>query len=209
MQAASEFRQGFLIGLAVSIPVGPIALLVMRRSISDGKLAGFVSGLGAATADLLCGTASVLGLSAITLMAESHGPVLQLIGGVMMLVLGVHTVRSTPPLNSPRPIHAPNLLLAYASTCALTLANPMTLAGMALVAAAAGVGKGPPDVWSTVWIASGIFARSAAWWLVLSSSAGWLGRKLGNRTLRVINLGAGVLIAAFGVFQLVRAAMGK
>jgi threonine/homoserine/homoserine lactone efflux protein len=209
MQAVSEFRQGILIGFAVSIPVGPIALLIMRRSISDGKLAGFVSGLGAATADLLCGTASVLGLSAITLMVQSHGSILQLIGGLMMLVLGVQTIRSTPPLNSPRPIHAPNLFLAYGSTCALTLANPMTLAGMAFVAAAAGVGSAPTDLGSTAWIACGIFFGSAAWWLVLSSSAGWLGRKLGNGTLRVINLGAGVLIAAFGVFQLVKAGMGK
>ena len=43
--------RGLIIGLAIAAPVGPIGLLCIRRTLSHGRAAGFVSGLGAAAAD--------------------------------------------------------------------------------------------------------------------------------------------------------------
>jgi len=47
------FFKGLLIGASVSAPVGPIGLLCINRSLTEGRVRGFVSGLGAATADML------------------------------------------------------------------------------------------------------------------------------------------------------------
>ncbi|PTY05877.1 lysine transporter LysE [Opitutaceae bacterium EW11] len=202
----SQFQRGIAIGLAVSVPVGPIALLVMRRSVRDGRLAGFISGLGAATADLLCGTVAAFGLAALTMLVQHHTPLLQIIGGLVLIAMGVHVVRSSPPLDSKQPIHERRLIRAYFTTCALTLANPMTFVGMMFVSAAAGVGSGELSTLATIVLGTGIFLGSAVWWLTLSFSSGWLGRKLGAKTLHVVNLIAGAVIVVFGVYQLVDAA---
>lgn len=202
----SEIQRGVAIGLAVSVPVGPIGLLVMRRSVRDGKLAGFVSGLGAATADLFCGLVAALGLAAITLLVQNHTTLLRVVSGLVLLAMGIHVVRTSPPLDSRQPIHERRLVRAYFSTCALTLANPMTFVGMMFVSAAAGVGSGGMTAMATIVLGLGIFLGSALWWLTLSFSSGWLGRKLGSKTLHVLNLIAGSIIVAFGVYQLADAA---
>lgn len=197
-----ELIRGLMVGLAVSIPVGPIALLIMRRALIDGRRAGIFSGLGAATADLVCGTVIAVGLTAITKAVELHPDLMRFIGGVLMLGMGLHTLFSKISGEAKRPVHERNLAIAYFSTAALTLANPMTFMGLTFVGAAAGIGGRELSPIMTGILVAGISLGSAAWWLLLSCSAAWLGRKLGNRTLEVINISAGALIIAFGLFQL-------
>ena len=197
-----ELIRGFIVGLTVSIPVGPIALLIMRRALLDGRLAGILSGLGAATADLICGIAIAVGLTAITKTVELHPDLMRLIGGVLMLGMGLHTIFSKSSGETKRPVHERNLAIAYFSTAVLTLANPLTFMGMTFVGAAAGVGGGELSPALTGFLVAGISLGSATWWMLLSCSAAWLGRKLGTRTLDVINVWAGSLIVAFGLFQL-------
>lgn len=194
---------GIIIGFFVAAPVGPIALLIMRRSLNEGRLSGFVSGLGAATADLLCGLIAALGVTALTTLINSHHTALQLVGGIFMIWLGVHAFRAKDPATATqRPLHERSLLLAYVFTFLLTLSNPLTLLGMMGVIAATGVGGPAYSAADTVALGGGIFLGSATWWLLLCNLAGWLGRKLGHHLLHVINMIAGALIIGFGVWQL-------
>ena len=194
---------GIVIGFSVAAPVGPIALLIFRRTLNEGRLSGIVSGLGAATADLICGLIAALGLTAITALINSHHTVLQLGGGLFLIVLGLHTFRAKDPTAAIRPIHEQNLFLAYIFTLLLTLSNPLTLLGLVGVVAAAGVGGPDYTHFETIILGCGIFFGSALWWLILCSIAGWLGRKLGDHTLHVINMLAGALIFGFGAWQLI------
>ena len=45
--------KGIIIGLSVSIPLGPIGVMCIQRTLSKGRLSGFVSGMGAASADII------------------------------------------------------------------------------------------------------------------------------------------------------------
>ncbi len=193
---------GIIIGFSVAAPVGPIALLIMRRSLNEGRLSGFVSGLGAATADLVCGLAAALSLSALTTLINSHRTALQLVGGIFMIGLGLHAFRAKAPAEAKRPLHERSFFQAYIFTFLLTMANPLTLLGLVGVVAAAGVGGPAYSHTDTIILGGGIFVGSASWWLLLSNLAGWLGHKLGNHTLHVINIIAGALIITFGSWQL-------
>ena len=57
--------KGMGLGLAIAAPVGPIGLLCIRRSLTQGQLMGLVTGLGAATADGLYGCMAGFGLTAV------------------------------------------------------------------------------------------------------------------------------------------------
>lgn len=198
----TSFVTGIIIGYSVAAPVGPIALLIMRRTLNEGRLAGFVSGLGAATADLLCGLIAAFGLSAITVLISTHHRALQLVGGLFMIVLGIATWRAHDPAAAKRPLHERNLFLAYLFTFLLTLSNPLTLLGLVGVVAAAGVAGPAHSHLDTAVVGCGIFFGSSLWWLTLCNIAGWLGKKLGNRSLHVINMMASAVIVGFGLWQL-------
>src|SRR4051812_17010461 len=91
----SLFR-GLVIGFAVAAPVGPVGLLCIRRSIADGHLAGFITGLGAAAADALFGLIAALGLTAVTSFLTGHAHAFHFSSGLFLLAFGIATIRSRP-----------------------------------------------------------------------------------------------------------------
>ena len=93
------FARGLAIGFAIAAPVGAIGLLCIRRTLADGRLVGFVSGLGAATADAIYGAVAALGLTAISSAIVAQQSVVRLVGGVFLCFLGVRTALSHPAPN--------------------------------------------------------------------------------------------------------------
>lgn len=92
----SLFLKSLLIGFAIAAPVGPIGLLCIRRSMIDGRLVGLVTGLGAATADAIFGLIAALGVSAITTLLLAHASLIQLVGGLFLVGLGLAMLRAKP-----------------------------------------------------------------------------------------------------------------
>ena len=113
----SAFIQGVGIGFSIAIPVGPIGMLCLRRSLKDGRRVGLVSGLGAATADAIYGLIAALGISAVQGFLLDHRFALQLGGGIFLVFLGLRTVWTKPTSDAttaaPRPR---NLPAAFGST---------------------------------------------------------------------------------------------
>ncbi len=194
--------KGTLIGFSIAAPVGPVGLLCIRRSLHDGRLAGFVSGLGAATADTLYGLVAAFSLTALTDLLVSHRAALQLVGGFFLLYLGIQTLRARPPAQAAQARPSPNLAGAYFSTLVLTATSPVTILAFVGIFAGLGVGSAGGGTFAALRLVLGVFLGSAAWWLILSTSANWLGGKLQTGGLRTLNLIAGSIITAFGLWQL-------
>jgi threonine/homoserine/homoserine lactone efflux protein len=64
--------------------VGPIGVLCIQRTLNAGRLVGFVSGLGAATADLFYASVGVLGFALVAQLLIAGRVWLHLIGGVFL-----------------------------------------------------------------------------------------------------------------------------
>src|SRR5690349_1559477 len=88
--------RGVLLGLSIAAPVGPIGVLCIRRTLANGRVVGFVSGLGAATADAFYGSVAAFGLTAISTLLIAQSFWLRLIGGAFLLYLGVRTLLARP-----------------------------------------------------------------------------------------------------------------
>lgn len=196
----SLFLRGLGLGLAIAAPVGPIGVLVMRRTLANGRRAGFVTGMGAATADALYGLVGALGLTAITSVLVGSQFWLRLGGGLFLCYLGIATLRSVPAERAAQ-VARGAAWGAYFSTLLLTLANPLTILSFAAVFAGMGLGAagGPAGITTLV---GGVFAGSALWWLVLSGGVGLLRGRLTPALLRRVNLLSGAIILGFGLFAL-------
>ena len=198
------FLQGLVIGCSIAAPVGPIGLLCIRRSIVHGRLTGFVSGLGAASADALYGAVAALGLTALMHTLLKFQSSLQLSGGLFLVGLGFTTMHRRAPGPAASPDPATNLLAAYLSIFLLTLANPLTILSFLGIFAGLGLGMGTAGSLAAGRLVLGVFLGSAAWWLGLSAAAGWLGRRLQPEGLRALNFTSGIVIAGFGGWQIVQ-----
>ena len=195
------FARGLAIGFAIAAPVGAIGLLCIRRTLAEGRLVGFVSGLGAATADAVYGAVAALGLTAISSTIVAQQSAVRLGGGLFLCYLGVRTALSHPALDT-NPGAARGLLAAFGSTLALTLTNPTTILSFAAVFAGLGLGTTTGDRGSAVLMVGGVFLGSALWWLLLSGTVGFFRRALTPPRLRWVNRLSGALLAGFGVLSL-------
>jgi threonine/homoserine/homoserine lactone efflux protein len=198
----SLFVRGLLLGLSVAAPVGPIGLLCIRRTLVHGRLSGFVSGLGAATADLAYGFVAAFGLTAITTALTSNAKWLQLIGGLFLLYLGVQTLRAAPATRAAEADQR-GLWSAYLSTLALTITNPITILAFAAMFAALGAGNTNGNYLAGLLVAFGVFIGSAAWWLFLSAAVSLLRQRFSEQHMRWVNWGSGILIVVFGMTAIV------
>ena len=89
------FLRGLAIGFAVAFALGPIGLLVIRRTIDRGWVFGFVSGLGVATADAMYGAIAAFGLTAISGILVGIDRPMGIVGGAVLLVIAVRSLRQT------------------------------------------------------------------------------------------------------------------
>ncbi|MBS0632672.1 MAG: LysE family transporter [Verrucomicrobia bacterium] len=198
----SSFTQGLIFGFGIAVPVGPIGMLCLRRSVNDGRLTGLISGLGAATADALYGIVAALGLTAVTDILLRYQQALHLVGGLFLIGLGLLTFRAKPSGEAARTPTPTGLLSAYLTVFLLTLSNPMTIITFLGFFTFTGVTVATPNIASSLLLVLGVFLGSATWWVILSFTAGALRHRLQTRGLRFLNIFSGLIITAFGVWQL-------
>jgi threonine/homoserine/homoserine lactone efflux protein len=192
------FLKGFTIGLAIAAPVGPIGLLTIRRTLAHGRAAGFLSGLGAASADAIFGSIAAFGITTISSIMIGAKTWLGIIGGLFLIYLGWQTFVSVPAQNHSES-NASSLKSMYFTTFALVLTNPISILYFIGIIASVGAANNPT---SATWMVAGVFTGSALWWLTLASIATSLRHKITPRALKQINRISGAVIAAFGIFAL-------
>lgn len=192
--------KGIVIGFAMAVPIGPIGIICIRKTLTEGRMRGLIIGLGAATADMLYGSIAAFGITIISDTLLSQRVWIRLAGGVLLLYLGVRTFRARPK-DPKMEIQSSGRLRSYFTTIFLTLTNPLTVFAFLAVFAALGLGNGLSLFSSSVLVA-GVFAGSFLWFLSLSSGATFFRSKLDLVGMRWVNKIAGVLIIISGVIAI-------
>jgi threonine/homoserine/homoserine lactone efflux protein len=199
------FLRGLAIGFAIAFALGPIGLLVIRRTVERGWAFGFLSGLGVAAADATYGAIAAFGLTAISELLVGFDRALGLVGGTVLLVIAVRALRETlvtgdgPEARADRGrFNGP--LGAFGSIYALTLTNPATILFFAAVFASLGAGTGGAA--GAMSVVLGVFAGSVAWWALLTGAVAVLRARLTPRVIRWLNIASALLIGAFGVIAI-------
>ena len=192
------FLKGLLFGFLLAATVGPMWVLCFRRTLAQGPLAGFASGMGIAVADGLYGAVAAFGLTAVSGFLLRHGFWLGLAGGAFLAYLGIRTLMARPSLDG-TPQERLRHSTAFLSTLGLTLANPPTI--LAFAAIFAGLGLVVSDYGAAALLVAGVFLGSASWWILLAAGAGWLRGRIGPGLIRGINVVSGLSILAFAAWQ--------
>ncbi|MCW8129643.1 MAG: LysE family transporter [Planctomycetota bacterium] len=193
------FFQGLVVGFAIAAPVGPIGILCITRTLSEGRLSGFAAGLGAACADAMYGAVAAMGLTAVSQFMTAHLATMRLVGGLVLCALGVRVFLAKPK-DQHEDVSQNGLIMGFFSTFLLTLTNPMTLLCFAGVFVSLGLERIKEQSENGMLLIAGVFTGSAAWWLLLSFGVGFFHARMSARALTLINRISGGTLFAFGLF---------
>ncbi|UXH46113.1 LysE family translocator [Rossellomorea vietnamensis] len=202
MTAALLFIKSVMIGVAIAAPVGPVGIVCIQRTLAYGRRTGFLSGLGAATADALYGLIAVMGLTVVSGFLMAHQFWIQVWGGVFLLLLGWKTFTSQPPALGTVGPDTPSSVKGFLSVFLLTLTNPLTIFAFIAIFGVFRVG-GPEDFLTSLTVVSGVFSGSALWWGILAFVGGWISSRIGPDSLKLINRTAGIVLTIFSVLFLI------
>jgi threonine/homoserine/homoserine lactone efflux protein len=196
---SSLLLRGFALGFAIAASPGPIFFLCLRRTLLRGRLYGFISGLGVATADGLYAAIAAFGFAvAITLVAGGRRP-FALIGGAVLVGLGLRILfeRKERPAEVAS-TSSTGLPWAYVSTLGLTITNPATVISFAAMAATLSLGGGGGPARPAA-LVGGVLLGSAAWWGALAIGASLLRARVTPAVIRGINTFSGAAISVLGM----------
>ena len=120
--------KGFIIGVVVSAPLGPVGVLCIQRTLNKGRWYGFITGLGASLSDIAYALLTGYGMSFVFDYVNKNIFYLQLFGSIMLLAFGIYTFRSNPvqsirPVSTNKGSYFHNFITAFA----VTLSNPLII----------------------------------------------------------------------------------
>ncbi len=192
--------QGAVLGFSIAAPVGPIGMLAITRTLRSGRIAGLLTGLGAASADGVYGAAAAFGLAALAGYIASLAVWLRWAGAIFLLIFGFRLMLARRGPATQEPARAKGG--AFLSAFLLTLANPMTILAFAAVLGSFGAARAIPAAFTIV---AGVFLGSMAWWIILASAVAAVAARLDPRWFATLNRVCGFALAFFGLHTLWRA----
>ena len=192
--------RGMLIGLMVSVPLGPMGVLIIQKTLQKGALAGFIYGLGAAFADLFYATVAVFGLGFVVNLIQSHELLLQILGGIVLIIIGLIIYFRNPlkQIRMRKRVSKKGLLGDFATLFFLTVSNPVTIVVFMAVFAGASVFGDAPSFKIELFVLAGILLGGSLWWYTLSTLINIFRKKFRLRVLITINRISGILITILG-----------
>ncbi|MGQ0793570.1 MAG: LysE family translocator [Deltaproteobacteria bacterium] len=195
------FLKGFIAGIVIATPVGPVAALCVQRTLIEGKIYGLISGLGAAAADAACGVIVVYGFSFIVDAAAQYEPWFRIAGGLALIYIGARIFISNP-IDGAAAARNGGAWSGFLSAFALTLTNPLTAVSLAVILTGLGALEDEPSYVSSMIVASGVFTGSAVLWFALCSLIFLFREKFTRSKFIWLNRITGSAILIFGLFAL-------
>lgn len=191
--------KGIIIGLFISIPLGPIGMLTIQRTLNRGRKYGIATGLGATTSDLIYTTITLYFLSFVLDTIEHQRSIIQLVGSLILIIFGAFIYKSNPS-TQPKP-NEPikySLFGDYISSFGLTFSNPLVLFVLIALFARFEFINNQTTLYLTISGILSILAGALLWWSTLTFLVSKFRNKLNMRGLKTINMITGFVIILIG-----------
>ena len=195
---------GMLVGFSIAVPIGPMGLLCIQRTLRSGMRTGVSTGLGAATVNVAYGALIILGVDRLMPFVTVSGRVFSALGGVILLWSALRTLQRERAGVTAAEAVSPSPLAAYASAVAFNATNPMSV--ILIVALLSPVAGSVASAGDAMLLLGGMFGAAAAWWVCLSGVVALLRVRIRPQFVNVINRGAGMLLTVYGALALARSA---
>ncbi len=194
-----DMLKGFLVGVCASAPVGPIAILVIQKSLSKGHKAGFVSGLGASVVDTLYAFIAIFALAFAQQLIDRHQNLILLVGGIVLAIVGVTMAFSNPFRKMKADGESSVSPKDFGQAVAMGFSNPMAIFVMFTLFAFFGLANDAPHTWKIAPIILSVSAGSVTYWFSISWLLSRFRKNFKMSTILLISRVTGAIVVIIGI----------
>lgn len=193
--------KGLILGLMVSIPLGPVGVIVIQRTLNKGWASGFISGMGASVADLLYAIFAATGFSLIVNLMTTQEFYLKIVTFIIITIIGLVLANKSVRKLKKDQKASPNFITDFLSTFFLTFSNPFAFG--VFLALFAGLADSEDTLNTVLLMLVGILLGSVLWWMILTITVNVFRKSFRFRNLYWINHITGIIIFLFGLGGLI------
>lgn len=195
-----QMIHGFLVGICASAPIGPIAILVIQKSLSKGRIAGFVSGLGATVVDTFYASVAIFALAFAQKFIDDHQVLILIVGGVVLGILGMSMALSNPFRKmKPGEDSIGASPKDFGQAVAMALSNPGAIFVMLTLFAFFGLADDAPHSWRVMPIILSVSGGSVTYWLFVSWLLSRFRKKFQMNSILWISRITGAIVVIIGI----------
>ena len=198
--------KGIIVGAGASIPLGPIGILCIQKTLSKGRVSGYLTGAGASVADSFYAMLAILSLAVVKSFISHNQPIVMLVGGSIVAVIGLKIFLTNPIKQIRMRISGEKRLFGdFITSFIMTITNPGALFLLLGLFAFANMNVDEHSSMSVILMAvTGVFIGANLWWFTLCTSINIFRNKLRLRQLMLINRISGAIIMVIGLFSIVK-----
>jgi threonine/homoserine/homoserine lactone efflux protein len=195
---------GFLIGVLVSAPMGPVGILCVQRTLSKGRWHGFVSGLGAVLSDVIYAAISGLSVGLIMDIIDAYQKPIEIAGCIVLGIFGLLIIRTKPDKNiKTLKEHKSSYLQDFVTSFLLTMSNVLIVLLFLGLFANFTFALHINSFWEIFYGLGGIAAGAVSWWFVITYFVSKMRRWFNYRGILILNRTIGIIILTLSIAGLV------
>lgn len=196
--------RGFIVGIGASLPLGPIGVMCIQKTLSKGRLSGMATGLGATLSDTFFAALAILSLALIQDFVNTNRDFVVLLGGAVVTAIGFKIFYTNPVKQIRQNKGGKKLFEDFISAFIMTITNPGAIFLILGLFAFSGLKVDSTSSWKIIISAlTGVFFGAISWWFILSTSINTFRTKIRLRQLFLINRVAGIIIMVLGFISFV------
>ena len=198
-----DILKGFVIGICASAPMGPIAILVIQKTMNKGHYAGFVTGLGASVVDTIYAIIAMFALAFAQQIIDRHENLILLVGGLILTLIGVSMALSNP-FRKKRKAAGKSAVSSkdFLQAIAMGVSNPMAIFVIFALFAFFGIADETPRDWNVAPIVLSVSAGSVVYWFLMSWALSKFRDKFRLRTILWASRVMGAIVIIIGLVLL-------
>ena len=197
-----DMLKGFVVGMCASAPLGPIAILVVQKSLSKGHKSGFVSGLGASVVDTMYAIIAIFALAFAQKFIDDHRNLIFLVGGAVLMIVGFSMALSDPFRKMKDDGNSSVSPKDFGQALALGLSNPMAIFVMFTLFAFFGIANQAPRDWHIAPIIISVSMGSVTYWFTVSWLLSRFRKTFQMNTILWISRITGAIVVIIGIVLL-------
>ena len=198
-----DIIKGFIIGICASAPMGPIAILVIQKTLSKGRHAGFVAGLGASVVDTIYAIIALFALAFAQRIIERHENIILLVGGLILTLIGISMALSNPFRKKMKDDGKSTFSSKdFLQAIAMGVSNPMAIFVIFALFAFFGIATDTPRDWNVAPIILSVSGGTVCYWFMMSWALSKFRDKFNLRTILWISRVMGAIVIIIGIVLL-------
>lgn len=201
-----DIAKAFIVGVCVSVPFGPIAILTIQNTFSKGRRSGFITGLGATLVDTTWAMVSVFFLGIAEALLDSHTTLIMFCGGLVLVGVGISMALSNPFRKLDRTTQMMDRVSPkdFVKSAAMGFTNPAAVLIMFAMVSAFGIDVSAEDGYRVIFVLLAIAGGSAFYWFTFSGVFSKLRKAVNLKAILWINRISGMAVIGFGLYSFVR-----